>query len=83
MEYITKRMASQLWWSELHPYTKLELTARFYEGRVFTTLTGREIEKIFDKKDEPVKPEEGTGRYIKQTIDLTTLKQQVYGSSKH
>jgi hypothetical protein len=83
MEYITKRMASQLWWADLHPYTKNELTIRFFENRVFTSLSGREIEKIFDKKDEPLQPDTGNVRLTEhKTISIKHLTEKVYGNNR-
>ena len=45
-----KRMTALKWWEYKDEDFQCEMTSKYFEGRSYTSLSGREIQKIYEKE---------------------------------
>lgn len=52
LEYLNKRKAALSWWDKLYEFEKFNFSQTYYPERNQMTLTGREIQAIFENQNE-------------------------------
>jgi len=54
-EYTNKRREAMIWWNKLSFTNKVRITGNTFPDRLVTTLTGREIQILYDINVESTK----------------------------